>query len=441
MRRTSHTIILCFSAAVGLVAPVLAPSSAHAFEVATHAEITRSALRRLPARSIARVVAANGEQDNLGNKYDERHFNDCAFSASSTFIRNEYTAMFIQLAKAYADPNERKCEYKSCPHLEQAEAHFGALLHTIQDFYAHSNWVLLIDSNPVDAGQGLAFHGFGQFPKLPVGALAVNKADATAAATIARFAGELPEPGSNDDSLLVSGTVGDYLDGPDRSVCPAGHEWGHWDRPHLHNDDESRPNYGRAKTLAFLQTVHELQRLEAMLASNPLLLGYVRDEWAFGEHLFDEEDLRAHAGPLLPQPRGSLFSNTAWFGVQTGAGYFQGASSKASFEALADLRLRHIGLLVGVRRGWAEWLHAGLAVRPSGSFSSAVITAHVNTDRELTKLQTVGLGIGYELVPAGAIGKVGIWTINLQTGIDVGVDDRKVEGSFEARLGSLFFGL
>lgn len=72
-----------------------------------------------------------------GTSDDFHHFDSCNFTGSINHINNLYWQTIFALDPANTN-------------LAAAKQHFGALLHTVQDFYAHSNWVELgkTDLNP-----------------------------------------------------------------------------------------------------------------------------------------------------------------------------------------------------------------------------------------------------------------------------------------------------
>ncbi|MBI3761385.1 MAG: hypothetical protein HY260_05920, partial [Chloroflexi bacterium] len=78
-------------------------------------------------RAMAAVIAANLAQDSLQNLlgHPEIHFDNCAFDAARARI-----ATLRDRVAASSDP------------AQQWRA-FGALTHTAQDFYSHSNYVAL----------------------------------------------------------------------------------------------------------------------------------------------------------------------------------------------------------------------------------------------------------------------------------------------------------
>jgi hypothetical protein len=104
-----------------------------------HESITRRALsKRFSPRALEEIIAANLKQDNLRGQigHDEYHFDNNAFEKSYAFIekQRELTVTALQ--------NDNQ---------PSAWAAFGRLIHTAQDFYAHSNyvdlWLAHVDSN------------------------------------------------------------------------------------------------------------------------------------------------------------------------------------------------------------------------------------------------------------------------------------------------------
>lgn len=94
-----------------------------------HRLITREALQGyFSAAALEIIVAANLGQDTLRGQisYDEFHFDSNAFAANWEYI--EWNRALVRLALEYEDP-------------VLAQKVFGRLTHTVQDFYAHSNYV------------------------------------------------------------------------------------------------------------------------------------------------------------------------------------------------------------------------------------------------------------------------------------------------------------
>ena len=111
---------------------VLNNASVGAFPDLIHEQITKAALSgtlwdRHPSLSI--VIIANQNQDNpiTGQAKNEYHFDNCKFKESLDYIIAQRK---LAIANAQNNP------------LESVRA-FGRLLHAVQDFYAHSNWIEL----------------------------------------------------------------------------------------------------------------------------------------------------------------------------------------------------------------------------------------------------------------------------------------------------------
>ena len=97
------------------------------FEIGFHASLTEEANDGLlDQEQLGYVVAANIAQDLLQTQ-SAVHFDNCNFAGAIDHIAAQW-AVIDELGDHYAD---------------SALAAFGALLHTTQDFYAHSNWIEL----------------------------------------------------------------------------------------------------------------------------------------------------------------------------------------------------------------------------------------------------------------------------------------------------------
>src|SRR6185503_12531594 len=81
-------------------------------------------------RALAAITYANVQQDRLAGQFghDEFHFDNNAFEKSYAYIEEQRALTVSSLQKPDAD---------------SAWAAFGRFLHTVQDFYAHSNYVTL----------------------------------------------------------------------------------------------------------------------------------------------------------------------------------------------------------------------------------------------------------------------------------------------------------
>ena len=94
-----------------------------------HAEIIHLALDdRFSPHALARIVAANLYQDRPRAQvgHPEYHFDDNAFERSYAYIE-EQRQLTIASLRSHEEP--------------PAWSAFGRLIHTAQDFYAHSNYV------------------------------------------------------------------------------------------------------------------------------------------------------------------------------------------------------------------------------------------------------------------------------------------------------------
>lgn len=105
---------------------------------AIHQEISREALVNssvgLKAKAFALVSKGNTSQDEPPNIFiDSHHFDNCKFDESMAFIDKCYSQIAHDAAGAANDKVKRENILKS----------FGALLHPIQDFYSHANYVEL----------------------------------------------------------------------------------------------------------------------------------------------------------------------------------------------------------------------------------------------------------------------------------------------------------
>ncbi len=95
---------------------------------AYHTAITRRALEpHFGHAALARIIRANLGQDSLFGLvgHDEFHFDNDAFEASYAYMDEQRGAIAASLERGDAD---------------SAHAAFGRLLHTAQDFYAHTDY-------------------------------------------------------------------------------------------------------------------------------------------------------------------------------------------------------------------------------------------------------------------------------------------------------------
>jgi len=104
------------------------------FTPVVHMDITSTANQgTLNSENLVIVIAANDAQDVL-QADSKRHFDNCCFEEGVEYIKEEWKNVELET------------------NFELALAAFGRLLHTVQDFYAHSNWMeihLYFDPIPV----------------------------------------------------------------------------------------------------------------------------------------------------------------------------------------------------------------------------------------------------------------------------------------------------
>jgi hypothetical protein len=97
-----------------------------------HIQITTEALQaRVSAQALQIIIKANLSQDNLFGQigHPEYHFDNSAFQAGWDFVESQRQIIMRTVSKRLAP----KAAWKA----------FGRLSHSIQDFYAHSNYVRL----------------------------------------------------------------------------------------------------------------------------------------------------------------------------------------------------------------------------------------------------------------------------------------------------------
>jgi hypothetical protein len=96
-----------------------------------HEEMTREALQtRFSPRALEVIIAANKRQDDFRNQigHDEFHFDNNAFDKSHRYIIEQRGQVIATLLS---------------PGILNAWIAFGRLLHAVQDFYSHTNYVSL----------------------------------------------------------------------------------------------------------------------------------------------------------------------------------------------------------------------------------------------------------------------------------------------------------
>ena len=149
-KRTSHWLAPAVLGGAALLAVFVADTRpASAFGGDIHERITRNALPFMTGGVLGTIVAGNldedeGDEENLA----ERHAQNCRFRDSAAYINMRYRQVVDALREPQAnDPN-------------RAARLFGHILHGLQDFYSHSNWIpkppqgLGIRNRLLDSGLG-----------------------------------------------------------------------------------------------------------------------------------------------------------------------------------------------------------------------------------------------------------------------------------------------
>ena len=225
-------------------------SHADAFDMDIHSSITFEALSFLKYDVLHRIASSNVEVDidHGGVLHDSRtdhawHFDNCLFDQTSANINGQYNYMLAGALLSYDSPET-----------------FGQLLHPVQDFYSHTNWVELGKTELVDDGLGF-------WTKL-------SPFTITKGVTVVQgetFEEPYLPPGVqlilfNDYRVLVngyqlgliSGLSGWWLTDDD---CPNHVTIGHGD---LNKDSPERPGHDASRRLAVEQTRHEWCRLVSL---------------------------------------------------------------------------------------------------------------------------------------------------------------------------------
>jgi len=190
------------------------------------------------------------------------HFDSCSFSDSKVVINLEYVRALNAL-----NPD--------APDLEDAPDAFGQILHVIQDFYPHANWVEMGKTNLVEPGLSFWPTAFDPFSTLD--GTIVLQGEELPPGYSAVLNGKIPTvttPAGEELPGLITGATYFFDDCIDELTL------NHWDdnftpgtlpfdsdpgepgyNTGLNKDGPSRVGYTEARTLAVKQTVHEFCRL------------------------------------------------------------------------------------------------------------------------------------------------------------------------------------
>ena len=109
----------------------------HAFNTTPHhGDIIDESLGFLQSDVLDKISSTNVDVDDT-NKGREFHFYSCDFQGSTENINSLYDQLVTNIQNNIDGPET-----------------FGMLLHPVQDFYAHSNWVELGKNDLIDNGDG-----------------------------------------------------------------------------------------------------------------------------------------------------------------------------------------------------------------------------------------------------------------------------------------------
>lgn len=220
-----------------------------------HQDIVDDGLPFLKEDVRTSIKESNADQDSWGwlgfngPFWDSpNHFDECKFKEGTDRIN-----LFYANARPAADPTAFNGEVVA--------DNFGRLLHSSQDFYAHSSWVYFNEQDIVEDGlvewveisgehKGAIVLQGEEYPANH----SINLKDPSYLSTITNPTGTFP--------ILVSGWFLPVDDCPD----DVGLWHGMWPLPGgFHRDWESRTKFSPAKDLATQQTTHEFCRLVNMI--------------------------------------------------------------------------------------------------------------------------------------------------------------------------------
>jgi outer membrane protein W len=110
---------------------------AHAFDWGLHRSVTSRALSPLgfSIRSIDQVADANIYIDRIEGNSPPTHVDSESFEAASALMRSRLKLTAISIIKG---------------DMKAARTTFGYITHTVQDFYAHTNYVEFMPGQPID---------------------------------------------------------------------------------------------------------------------------------------------------------------------------------------------------------------------------------------------------------------------------------------------------
>lgn len=288
---------IALAAAAAACAVGLTAAPAHAFDTQAHADMTRDALTAEGATpSSADVgVVDNWLVDYYTNPDKNPYSGHASFWVGLTRLglsREEWPIHRVEAARRlHFDSSRRTLDMPDLSNVQGVEqewqrlmqltrrilriagekqdpagvmAILGASLHSVQDFYAHSNWVEDPSSEPGRGGPGIARMGYGDFPTW------------------------FDVPGPVRETLVGNKAVYTGVPG-----IPRGH--GHWrsnENTSLHDglnkDHNGRPKYQEAYLTAYFATRQWIRGVRTWLGNEPLW----RKAMSFGPSRALREDVQ-----------------------------------------------------------------------------------------------------------------------------------------------------
>ena len=207
----------------------------NAFHTPLHGDITDESLGFLQSDVLDKISSANVDVDETHNER-EFHFKSCDFQGTTENINSLYDQLVANI------------QNKDGPET------FGKLLHPVQDFYAHSNWVELGKNDLIDNGDGkwIVLKPFQEYKGVII-VQVKDKNDIPQGYTLSenRKVVDVSSQSGNHPGL-ISATVGDDY------YCP---EDVALDHHSIHKDSSHKPGYDKARALAKAQTINEWCRL------------------------------------------------------------------------------------------------------------------------------------------------------------------------------------
>ncbi|WP_437692658.1 hypothetical protein [Sorangium sp. So ce176] len=226
-----------------------------------HNDITEAALNFLSEDVADEVGDYNEDTDGGSTQYKSKyHVDNCRIQEAFDSVRERYKTVVAAL-----DPMNRQGL--------NAKKAFGTITHTVQDFFAHSNWVeAFYPSMP------LLDHNAFEFPWVAtgttIGGMMVLTNSLPSSFTInlpSESRVPLVTPAGSTATIkgLITGT---YEDNEESSICPSGASIEHGDpffqgdyETFLSKDDPDSPFHDEARSMAEMQTREEFCRLARLV--------------------------------------------------------------------------------------------------------------------------------------------------------------------------------